>query len=116
MNDFEQKLRKISPEERRILQCLSIFWEQITAQEFHQLLKFLGLKMLDGKGYSAQYVSLLRTSLIHKSIILNTKEYWGSGFQIANDELKEFFTREALRESWFDETVEIIQTNFNLSQ
>ncbi|MGI9055828.1 MAG: DEAD/DEAH box helicase [Pyrinomonadaceae bacterium] len=116
MNEFEKKLEKISPNERRILQCLSIFWEQITGQEFHQLLKYLGLKTPDGKVCTMQYVSLLRNSLIHKGVLLNTKEYWGSGFQIASNELKEFFTREARRESWFDETVKIIQTNFSLSE
>ncbi len=90
MKNFEEKLSKISPNERRILQNLSIFWEQITAQEFQRLLKVLELKNPEGKTYSVQYVSLLRNSLIHKGILQNTKEYWGSGFQIADAELKEF--------------------------
>ena len=75
MVDFETKLKRISSEERRMLQCLALFWEQITAQEFHSLLKHLGLKNSEGKGYSAQYVSLLRTSWINKGVVLNTKEY-----------------------------------------
>jgi len=112
MKNFEEKLSKISPNERRILQNLSIFWEQITAQEFQRLLKVLELKNPEGKTYSVQYVSLLRNSLIHKGILQNTKEYWGSGFQIADAELKEFFTREAFRENWFGATVARIQTNF----
>ncbi len=115
MNDFERKLDKISENERRILQTLSIFWEQITAHEFQRLLREIGLKTPDGKGFSSQYVSLLRNSLIHKGVLLNTNEHWGSGFQISSDELKEFFTREAKGESWFNETVKIIQANFNLS-
>jgi SNF2 family DNA or RNA helicase len=113
---FEKKISKISANEKRILQCLSLFWEQITAQEFHRLLKILEFKTLEGKAISAQYASLLRTSLVHKGWLQNTKEYWGSGFQLADAEMKEFFTREALRENWFNQTVEAIQANFSLSE
>lgn len=116
MIDFGEKLSNISPNERKILQCLSIFWEQITAQEFHKLLKVLDLKTPEGKVFSTQYISLLRNSLIHKGVLQNTKEYWGNGFQIISDELKEFFTREAFREDWFSETVGKIQSNFSLSE
>ena len=116
MNDLERKLSKLSDNERRILQCLSIFWEPITAQEFYKLLKVLELKTPEGKGYSAQYVSLLRNSLVHKSVLRNIKEYWGSGFQLANDELKELFTREAVREDWFGKTVETIQREFGAEE
>ncbi|HSK72587.1 MAG TPA: hypothetical protein VK892_12870, partial [Pyrinomonadaceae bacterium] len=116
MIDLEEKLAKISPNERRILQCLSIFREQINGQEFQKLLRVLGLKTPEGKAYSAQYLSLFRNSLIHKGFLQNTKEYWGSGFQIKDAELKEFFTREARREDWFDETVAAIQANFPLSE
>ena len=115
MTDFEVKTSKISPSERRILQCLSLFWEQITAQEFQKLLRILDLKTPEGKVFSMQYVSLLRNSLIHKGLLYNTSEYWGNGFQIA-DELKDFFTREAMREDWFSEVVEKIQTNFSLGE
>ncbi|MEP6901345.1 MAG: DEAD/DEAH box helicase [Actinomycetota bacterium] len=116
MTDFEEKLSKISPNERKILQCLSIFWEQITAQEFQKLLKVLELKTPEGKAFSTQYVSLLRNSLIHKGMLQNTKEYWGNGFQLASNELKEFFTREVWRENAFSETIEKIQANFGLSE
>ncbi len=116
MTDFLEKLNKISPNGRRILQCLSIFWEQITAQEFQKLLRILDIKTIEGKKFSAQYVSLLRNSLIHKGLLRNTSEYWGKGFQIESDALKEFFMREAMREDWFGETVEMIQLNFNLSE
>ena len=116
MSSFEQKLSKISSNERRILQCLSIFWEQITSQEFASLLKHLELKTPENRVYSQQYLSLLRSSLVHKGVLRNTKEYWGSGFQLSDDELKEHLTREALRETWFSEVVETIQTHFNLSQ
>ena len=116
MTDFGEKLSKISPNERKILQCLSIFWEQITAQEFQKLLRVLGIKTTEGKAFSAQYVSLLRNSLIHKGLLRNTSEYWGNGFQIESDALKEFFMREAMREDWFGEAVEMIQLNFNLNE
>ncbi len=116
MTEFAEKLSKISINERRVLQCLSIFWEQITAQEFLKLLRNLGLKTSEGKPFSTQYISLLKNSLIYKGIIENTSEYWGSGFQIDGDELKEFFTREAAQESWFRETVEKIQASFNLTE
>lgn len=116
MLDFEQKLSKISPNERKILQCLSIFWEQTTAQEFSSLIKHLGLKTPEGRGYSVQYLSLLRTSLIKKGLIRNTSAYWGSGFQIYDEKLKEYLTREALQKDWFEEVAEIIQTNFNINQ
>ena len=116
MTDLEVKLSKISPNESRILQCLSLFWEQITAQEFQKLLRILSLKTPEGKVFSMQYVSLLRNSLIHKGLLHNTSEYWGNGFQIDGGELKEFFTREAVREDWFGEVVEKIQTNFSLGE
>ncbi len=116
MTDFEEKLIKISPNERRILQSLAIFWEPITAQEFHRLLKVLELKTPEGKGYSAQYVSLLRTSLVHKGIFHNIKEFWGSGFQIADERLKEFLMREAAREDWFPKAVETIQSEFKANE
>ena len=116
MTGFEEKLSKISPTERKILQCLSLFWEQITAQEFYKLLRTLDLQTPEGKTFSTQYITLLRNSLIHKGVLHNTSEYWGSGFQVVGDELKEFLTREAVRESWFNETVEKIQASFNLSE
>ena len=116
MTDFEVKLSKISPNERKILQCLSLFWEQITAQEFQKLLRILELKTPDGKVFSMQYVSLLRNSLIHKGLLCNTNKYWGNGFQIVSDKLKEFFTREAMRETWFGEVVGKIQATFSLGE
>lgn len=116
MTDFEEELNKISSNERRILQSLALFWEQITAQEFQKLLKVLNLKTSEGKAFSTQYVSLLRNSLIHKGMLENTKQSWGNGFQAAGDDLKDFLTREAVRESWFDETIKIIQANFNLNE
>ena len=116
MIDFEQKLNRISSNERKILQCLSIFWEQITAQEFSSLLKHLGLKTPEGRGYTQQYLSLLRNSLVHKGVLRNTNEYWGSGFQLVDEKAKEYLTREALRESWFSEVVETIQTHFEMSE
>src|SRR5687767_11640088 len=105
MTTFEKKLSRISPSERRILQCLSIFWEQITAQDFHRLLNVLELLSPEGKSFSAQYVALLRNSLVHKGILENTQENWGNALQISAPELKEIFTREARREIWFDQTV-----------
>ena len=114
MTNFEHKLSRISPNERRILQSLSIFWEHITAQNFHRLLKVLELKTPEGKGYTTQYISLLRNSLIHKGFLADSRESWGTGFQIASPALKDFFTREAVREDWFDETVSKIQSNFSL--
>lgn len=112
MKGFEEKLSRLSPNERRILQYLSIFWEQVTAPELQRLLKMLELKTPENKAYSAQYVSLLRNSLVHKGILQNTKENWGNGFQIKGGKLKEFFAREAFRETWFDKAVEKIQANF----
>jgi SNF2 family DNA or RNA helicase len=116
MTDFQAKLAKISPNERKILQCLSIFWEQITAQEFHKLLRVLELKTNEGKAFSVQYVSLLRNSLVHKNVLENTSKIWGSGFQIDGEGLKEFLMREAARESWFGEAVEKIQASFGLNE
>lgn len=116
MLNLEKKLRRISPNERRILQCLSIFWEQINNHEFFHLLRHLGLKTPEGKSYSSQYVALLRNSLIHKGFLINSTENWGDGFQISSPELKEFFTREVLGEEWFDKTVKTIQTNFVSSE
>ncbi len=116
MSDFEQKLNKISSNERKILQCLSIFWEQITVQEFVSLVNYLGLKTPENRSYTQQYLSVLKNSLIHKGIIRNTSGYWGNGFQIYDDELKEYLTREAVRERWFEEVAETVQENFNLNQ
>ena len=116
MTNLEEKFNRISPNERKILQILSIFWEQITAQEFSSLIKHLGLKTPTGKGYTSKYLSLFRNSLVHKGVLRDTKEYWGSGFQISSAELKEYLTREALQESWFAEVVEIIQTHFSLDE
>ncbi len=116
MMDIEEKLGKLSINERRILQYLSIFWEQITAHEFQKLLRLFDLKTPEGRAISAQYVALLRNSLIHKGLLRSTNEFWGSGFQIESEELKEFLTREAFREDWFGEAVETIQANFNLNE
>lgn len=116
MNNFEKELRKASSNEKIILQCLSLFFEQITAQELYQLLKLLELKTPEGRSYSAQYISLLRSSFIRKGFVENTKEYWGSGFQLVSNEFKEFLTREAQKETWFDEAVDLILTNFPLGQ
>lgn len=114
--DFEEKFKKISADERRILQLLAIFGEQITAQDFQKLLRFFDLKTPEGKVYSQQYLSLLRNSLIHKGVLENTQEYWGKGFQLSSPELKEFLMREARIKDWFNTAVETIQANFNLNE
>lgn len=116
MTNFEEKLGKISSSERRVLQILSLFWEQITAQELYKVLRLFEIKTPADKAISLQYISLLRNSLIHKGVVENTKKYWGNGFQIVGDDLKEFFTREAVRENWFGEAVEKIQKSFSLSE
>lgn len=116
MNDLEKNLSKLLENERKMLQCLSIFWEQITAQEFQQMLKELGFRTPDGKACSSQYISVLRKSLIGEGILSNTKELWGNGFQISSSELKEVLTREARRENWFDEVVTAIQDIFEIRE
>lgn len=116
MTEFAEKLIKISPNERRILQCLSIFWEQISNQEFLKLLRILGLKTPEGRPFTSQYVLLWRNSLINKGVIVNTNKNWGNGFQIDGDEFKEFLIREATGESWFGEVVKRIQEGFNLTE
>lgn len=116
MTEFAEKLIKISPNERRILQCLSIFWEQISNQEFLKLLRILGLKTPEGRPFTSQYVLLWRNSLINKGVIVNTNKNWGNGFQIDGDEFKEFLIRESTGESWFGEVVKRIQEGFNLTE
>jgi SNF2 family DNA or RNA helicase len=63
-----------------------------------------------------KYLSLLRKSLNKKKLIRETSEYWGRGFQIYDEKLKEHLTREARQESWFAEVAAIIQTNFPRSE
>lgn len=116
MNNLELKLALLSDNERKILQCLSMFWEPITAADFQRLLKLLEFRTAEGKLYTAQYVSLLRNSLIHKGLLHNIKDYWGIGFQVIDENLKEFFMREARKESWFEGVAETINTDFSLDE
>ncbi len=112
MNDFEFKFAKTSLNERKILQILSICYEPITANEFNSLLKELELKTPENRAYSAQYSSLLRNSLLHKSILQQVSTDWGTGYEVAGANLKEFLIREALTESWFDQVADKIRDLF----
>ncbi len=116
MNNLESKLALLSDNERKILQCLSMFWEPVTAFDFQRILKVLGFRTPEGKLYTAQYVALLRNSLIHKGLVHNIKDYWGTGFQVLDEDLKEFFTREAKKETWFAEVADLINTEFGLKE
>jgi len=115
MTDFNQKLNEITLDERLILQCLSIFWEPITATDLYRLLRELGLRSPAGKYYSAPDLKLFKEAMFKKGILENLNANGMSGFRIAGDELKECLTREARSESWFDGVVETIQLRFNLS-
>ncbi len=116
MTHFEEQLNTLSTLERQILQYVSMFWETINVQELQKLLREVGLRRHDGKIYPIQFVTTLRNSLVHKGIFVNVKTDWGNGFQIASPQLREILTREARRESWFDNAVEMIQTTFNLNE
>jgi SNF2 family DNA or RNA helicase len=115
MSNFEQKLSRVSPNERMMLQVLSIFWEQITATEFYALLRLLEIKNVEGNLYTMPSLTIFRNTYVDRGILRNVKELWGSGFEIADDTLKEYLTREAEQELWFTKVVEIIQINFNIS-
>ncbi len=115
MNNLQQKLDKISDNERKILQCISLYWEPINAIEFHKLLKVLGIRN-DGKLITAQYISLLRNSLVHKGFLENIKERWGQGFQIIDESTKEFFTREARKKIWFESAISTIKSEFSIEE
>ena len=62
--DFEQKLARVSDIERKILQCLSLFWEPISANDIQKLLKVLGFRTPEGKSYPIQQVSMIRNLLM----------------------------------------------------
>ncbi len=116
MTNLETVLNRISENERKILQCLSLFWEPITAIDFQKFLRSLGFRTSDGKLYNPQYISLLRNSLIHKGLLINLKETWGTGFQLADESIKTFLTREAIKEDWFQTAVETIKAEFGFDE
>ncbi len=114
--DFEQKLARISDNERKILQCLSLFWEPISANDIQKLLKVLGFRTPEGKIYPIQDVSTIRNLLIGKGVLHHFKESWGTGYQIFDDTDKEFLTREVVNEDWFDEAIQTIQQEFSFDE
>lgn len=116
MSDFVEKLSKISDFERKLLQSLSLFWEPVAANDIQKLLKLLGFRTPDGKIYPVQHVSLIRNSLIEKGLLHHFKENWGSGYQIYDNRNKEFLTREVIKENWFDEAAQTIQSEFSLNE
>ncbi len=116
MTNFEQKLEKVSSFERKLLQCLSLFWEPISANDIQKLLKMLGIRTPDGKVYPVQFISGIRNTLQSKGLLHYFNELWGSGYQIYDDVDKEFLTREIIKESWFNAAVETIQKEFSLEE
>ena len=83
MSNFNKKLSQISPEVRRILQCLSVYYEPVAFQEWQKIISLLDLKTPKGHKFSPKYISLLKTSLSAKGILKNFTSFWGEGFQIA---------------------------------
>jgi SNF2 family DNA or RNA helicase len=111
----KKRLSKLLPKERRILQYLSIFWEQISPYEFKKLIESMGIKSHTGQNLSPQYISLLENSFVKKRLIRSTNCYWGTGFQIFDTELKEELIREASMELWFSQACREIQKTFPIS-
>ncbi len=116
MSNFEEKLKKTSDLEKKILQSLALFWEPISANDIQKLLRVLGVRTPDGKIYPVQQVAAFRHSLIGKGLLHHFQESWGSGYQIFDDKDKEFLTREIVREGWFDEAVQTIWTEFGIEE
>ena len=92
-----------------------MYWEDITSTDFFGFLRCLGIKAPNNKYYTAQDIAALRRSWVESGILQNAGANRGASFQIAGAELKEFFMREARLEFWFDDIIEIIQTNHKLS-
>ena len=92
-----------------------MYWEDITSTDFFGFLRCLGIKAPNNKYYTAQDIASLRRSWVESGILQNAGANRGASFQIAGAELKEFFMREARLEFWFDDIIEIIQTNHKLS-
>lgn len=116
MNHFEEQLENITPEIRKFLQYLSLFYVTITFQELQKFLSVSDLRTPKGEKFTSKYLSLLRNSLSKKGILKDAGGYWGKGFQIADENLKEILTREILAEGSFDEAVELIQINFSRTE
>lgn len=116
MIEIESQLNKISPSERKVLQCLALFYEPLSASDFASVMSKLELKTAEGKAMSANYVSLLRNSLVHKQVLRETKTEWGKAVELSSPELREHLTREARREDWFESIVAKIQNNFPITQ
>ena len=117
MIDFELQLSKISPNERKILQCLALCYEPLNSSDFSSVLSALEIKTPEGKIPSANYLSLLRNSLIHKGVLRETKTAWGKAVEFASPELREYLSREAAaREDWFQNVVDKIRVNFPADQ
>ena len=115
MNDWEQILDKILPEDRKILQFISLYWELITNAKTTELLYVLGIRTERNLKFNAKLVGEFRKEMVEKGLLEDRKEYGNIGFQISSDELKEHLTREALQEDWFEEVMQTIQSTFSLS-
>ncbi len=116
MNHFEEQLENITPESRKFLQYLSLFYVTITFQEIQKLLSVSNLRTSGGEKFTSKDLSLLQSSLSKKGILKDAGSYWGKGFQIADENFKEILTREILAEGSFEEAVELIQTHFSRTE
>ncbi len=116
MTDFEANLDKLSVNELIILQCLSIFWEPITTQDFQKLLNALEIRAIEGKSNSFANLNTFRNWMMEMGLLEQFKEFWGSGFRIPDERGKEILFRRAMSQDWFDDIRQTIQEEFNLSE
>ena len=114
MHNWERKLEGVAEDDRQLLQLISVFWEQTNALDLRQLIQSLGLKTQEGKAYTQKDIARFCQTFVERGLIQSTKGYWGSGFQLLDENLTEHLTREAAEKSWFSEAVEITINEFSL--
>lgn len=113
MESFEKSLTRISPDEKLILQCLSLFWGNLSRQDYLVLTKQLNLRTFEGRNYSNEYLIYQLKSLLRKGLLSEVAARYTSDLQITDAGLREHLTRTAFEEDWCNDIVEFIQTKFS---
>ncbi len=100
MADPRERLARLGPDERRILQVLSVICEPVGHAKVQEVLAVLGWKAQDGTPLSQQLGKGQRERLVHDGILSMTR----SGYTCHPD-VQELLTRDAVHEGCFAQIV-----------
>ncbi len=104
-------LDELHDSDKMILMYYAMLYEHLNVQEFTSFLAQLSLKDENNKAFNPKTASTKTSFFIKKEIFIQTSN--PSSIQFKSEEFRDYLTKIASEEAWFDDVCQLIKTKYS---